>query len=171
MRSRRRRACIGILLAYLFYVAKPGLAAGVGDDVQRSLSSWLYNKYFVDEAYDAMVVEPVVQGSRTVLWRGIDAGVIDGIVNGVGKSLAECRRRIAADAIGQHPQLCGVGSAWIARRDCRDGVRGRRTMNLLDILHRGAADRFSRAAACFRRTTLKRVTFTCVDFWSFSSFR
>ena len=26
----------------------------------------------------------VVQGSRTVLWRGVDAGVIDGIVNGVG---------------------------------------------------------------------------------------
>ena len=46
---------------------------------------WLYNKYFVDEGYDAMVVDPVVQGSRSVLWRGMDAGVIDGIVNGVGR--------------------------------------------------------------------------------------
>ena len=46
---------------------------------------WLYNKYFVDEAYDAMVIEPVVQGSRSVLWRGFDVALIDGIVNGVGR--------------------------------------------------------------------------------------
>jgi NADH-quinone oxidoreductase subunit L len=38
----------------------------------------------VDEIYDAAVVKPVVNGSRTVLWRFADAGVIDGIVNGVG---------------------------------------------------------------------------------------
>jgi NADH-quinone oxidoreductase subunit L len=38
----------------------------------------------VDEAYNAAVVDPIVQGSRTVLWRGIDAGLIDGTVNGVG---------------------------------------------------------------------------------------
>jgi NADH-quinone oxidoreductase subunit L len=44
----------------------------------------VYNKYFVDEIYDAAVVKPVVGGSRAVLWRGIDAGVIDGAVNGIG---------------------------------------------------------------------------------------
>jgi NADH-quinone oxidoreductase subunit L len=44
----------------------------------------LYNKYFVDEIYDATVVKPVVGGSRVVLWKGVDAGLIDGIVNGVG---------------------------------------------------------------------------------------
>ncbi len=45
----------------------------------------LEEKYFVDEAYDRAVVRPVVSGSRGVLWRGIDAGLIDGIfVNGSG---------------------------------------------------------------------------------------
>jgi NADH-quinone oxidoreductase subunit L len=44
----------------------------------------LYNKYFVDEIYDAAVVNPLVGGSRTVLWKGVDAGLIDGSVNGVG---------------------------------------------------------------------------------------
>ena len=44
----------------------------------------VYNKYFVDEIYDAAVVEPLVDGSRDVLWKGVDAGLIDGIVNGVG---------------------------------------------------------------------------------------
>ncbi len=49
------------------------------------LYTLVYNKYFVDEAYDAAVVEPLIEGSRTVLWRGIDAGLIDGTVNGVGR--------------------------------------------------------------------------------------
>jgi len=30
------------------------------------------------------VVKPVVAGSRLVLWKGVDAGLIDGSVNGVG---------------------------------------------------------------------------------------
>jgi len=74
---------VGILLAYVFYVLKPSLpesfAKGAG-----GLYTLVYNKYFVDEAYDATVVEPLIEGSRTVLWRGIDAGLIDGTVNGAG---------------------------------------------------------------------------------------
>jgi NADH-quinone oxidoreductase subunit L len=43
----------------------------------------LENKYFVDEGYDKAVVDPTVGLSRNVLWRGIDAGLIDGLfVNG-----------------------------------------------------------------------------------------
>ena len=45
----------------------------------------IYNKYYVDEGYDFAVVQPVIQGSRTVLWRGMDAGLIDGIANGIGR--------------------------------------------------------------------------------------
>jgi len=74
---------LGIFLAYLFYVARPGLpdvfVARAG-----ALYRLVYNKYFVDEVYDATVVQPVVRGSRTVLWRGTDVGLIDGTVNGIG---------------------------------------------------------------------------------------
>jgi NADH-quinone oxidoreductase subunit L len=73
----------GIGLAYLMYVAKPGLA----DSIASSLGGvyrLVYNKYFVDEIYDAALVRPLVSGSRAVLWRGVDAGLIDGAVNGVG---------------------------------------------------------------------------------------
>jgi NADH-quinone oxidoreductase subunit L len=38
----------------------------------------LLNKYYVDEAYDAAIVQPVVKTSRSLLWRGIDVGLIDG---------------------------------------------------------------------------------------------
>ncbi len=39
----------------------------------------LLNKYYVDEIYDAAIVEPVVATSRGLLWRGIDVGLIDGL--------------------------------------------------------------------------------------------
>ena len=43
----------------------------------------LPDKYYVDEIYDETIVKPVVGGSRGLLWRGIDVGVIDGLgVNG-----------------------------------------------------------------------------------------
>jgi NADH-quinone oxidoreductase subunit L len=43
----------------------------------------LEHKYYVDEAYDRLVVDPTVDGSRKILWRGIDVGLIDGLfVNG-----------------------------------------------------------------------------------------
>jgi NADH-quinone oxidoreductase subunit L len=74
---------LGILLAYVFYVARRGLADSFTKRA-GGLYTLVYNKYFVDEAYDATVVEPLLEGSRTVLWRGVDAGLIDGTVNGVG---------------------------------------------------------------------------------------
>jgi NADH-quinone oxidoreductase subunit L len=43
----------------------------------------LYNKWYVDELYDRLVVKPVVNGSK-FLWRVIDQGVVDGLVNAVG---------------------------------------------------------------------------------------
>jgi len=43
----------------------------------------LANTYFVDEAYDRVVVNPTYATSRNLLWRGIDVGLIDGLlVNG-----------------------------------------------------------------------------------------
>ncbi len=75
---------IGIAIAYIFYVAKPGLADSFAKSV-GGLYRLVYNKYFVDEVYDAAIVQPVVKGSRLVLWKGVDAGLIDGMVNGVGR--------------------------------------------------------------------------------------
>jgi NADH-quinone oxidoreductase subunit L len=42
----------------------------------------LLNKYYVDELYDALFVEPIRRGSFW-LWRQFDDRVIDGSVNGV----------------------------------------------------------------------------------------
>jgi len=74
---------LGIALAYLMYVARPGIPDSIASGA-KGLYALIYNKYFVDEIYDAAVVKPVVNGSRVLLWKGADVGLIDGIVNGIG---------------------------------------------------------------------------------------
>jgi len=73
----------GIALAYLFYVVSPGLPESLANTF-KGVHTLIYNKYFVDEFYDSTVVEPVVGGSRQLLWRVTDVRLIDGIANGIG---------------------------------------------------------------------------------------
>jgi NADH-quinone oxidoreductase subunit L len=75
-----------------------------------SLYTLVYNKYFVDEIYASTVVNPLVDGSRTALWRGVDAGLIDGAVNGVGT----VSRRVGG--VLKHLQSGNIRSyaAWVA---------------------------------------------------------
>src|SRR5579863_4037621 len=74
---------IGIALSYYMYVVNKELPDRIASSL-GGLYNVVYNKYFVDEIYDAAVVSPMITGSRAVLWHGMDQGVIDGIVNGVG---------------------------------------------------------------------------------------
>jgi NADH-quinone oxidoreductase subunit L len=74
----------GLLLAYLFYVAKPGLPGRLAAKA-HAMYSILLNKYYVDELYDAVIVWPVVRTSREFLWKFVDVLMIDGAVNGVGE--------------------------------------------------------------------------------------
>ena len=55
----------------------------------------LLNKYYVDEIYDA-ADRPADQAScrRDGLWKGVDVGVIDGAVNGVGARRCAARARV-----------------------------------------------------------------------------
>src|ERR1035437_3772892 len=75
----------GIALAYVLYVLAPALPESIASAF-RPAYTLLYNKYFIDEAYDSAFVSPTIDGSRSLLWRTIDAGAIDGTVNGVGKT-------------------------------------------------------------------------------------
>jgi NADH-quinone oxidoreductase subunit L len=50
---------------------------------ERGIERVLAHNYYVDEAYDRVIVEPTVEISRGLLWRGIDIGIIDTLfVNG-----------------------------------------------------------------------------------------
>lgn len=63
---------------------KPGVLQPASQAPTASgASRLLLRGYFVDAAYDRLIVKPCVWLSRAVLWRGVDVGMIDGAgVNG-----------------------------------------------------------------------------------------
>ena len=73
----------------------------------------LAHKYYVDEAYDAVVINPTYQISKRVLWRGIDAGLIDGLlVNGSSalmRGFGWVGSRIQSGAVGTYAWVLVVG--------------------------------------------------------------
>jgi NADH-quinone oxidoreductase subunit L len=71
---------IGTFLAYRFYYKSSG-APATGGAVYRLL----LNKYYVDELYDFLIVQPFT-ATANFLARFFDPWVIDGIVNGVAAS-------------------------------------------------------------------------------------
>jgi NADH-quinone oxidoreductase subunit L len=76
-------ALAGIGLAFFFWYRRPERAAAVARQF-GGVHRLLLNKYYVDEAYDAAIVQPIKQVSTGALWKSVDAGLIDGAVNGVG---------------------------------------------------------------------------------------
>ena len=79
-------ALLGIGIATLFWKLQPERAERAARALPW-LHRLLYNKYYVDEVYDAAVVQPIRTVSDRVLWRIVDAGVIDGMVNGTGATV------------------------------------------------------------------------------------
>jgi NADH-quinone oxidoreductase subunit L len=99
----------GIALAYLCYLARPGLA-----DAFTNPISGLYKLF--DQVYDALVVRPLVAVSRAVLWRGVDAGFIDGMVNGVGtrsQGIGGVLRRLQSGNIRTYAAWVVLGSVVV----------------------------------------------------------
>ncbi len=73
----------------------------------------LANKYYVDEAYDKVVVNPTYQISRNVLWKGVDTGLIDGLmVNGTSalvRAFGWVGSRLQTGALGTYAWVLVVG--------------------------------------------------------------
>jgi NADH-quinone oxidoreductase subunit L len=73
-------AAVGIFLATRYYKKKTILA-----ERERSLGAaytLAYNKFYVDEIYDNVVVKPTYAISNSFLYKILDVKIIDGIVNG-----------------------------------------------------------------------------------------
>jgi NADH-quinone oxidoreductase subunit L len=73
-------------LALAMYLLKPAALRNADEEPAYTdgLGRTLYNKWYVDEVYDATVVRPVGGLSRAFS-RVVDRGIIDGIVDGAGR--------------------------------------------------------------------------------------
>ena len=77
-------AVVAIIIAYVTYVSKKAVPADERAELSP-LHKLIYNKYYIDEIYNALIVQPIMWLS-TGLHRFVEKGVIDPIVNGFGKS-------------------------------------------------------------------------------------
>ena len=76
-------AIVGISLAYYLYLKNPE-APGKIAGTFKTLYRIIFNKYYMDEIYNAIFVQPIRRGSEW-LWHSVDENVIDGTANGAGR--------------------------------------------------------------------------------------
>jgi NADH-quinone oxidoreductase subunit L len=101
----------GIGIATFFFLRKPRAADDVAERF-RHIYSMLEHKYYVDELYNAAVIRPVRVTSEKALWKGVDAGLIDGAVNGIGEVIgggAKVLRRIQTGSVRVYAASVFVG--------------------------------------------------------------
>jgi NADH-quinone oxidoreductase subunit L len=108
-------AAAGIGLAGFFFLRNRAAAdrmAGQFAGVHRVLT----NKYYVDEIYDAAIVQPIRIVSEEGLWKRVDARVIDGAVNGVAETvggMSELLRRLQTGSVRAYAASVFVGVVCI----------------------------------------------------------
>ncbi len=76
-------AIVAIIIAYVMYVKKDTVPAPETAKLSP-IHNLIYNKYYIDELYNAIIVRPLM-GLSTAFYRFVDVILVDGIVNGFGK--------------------------------------------------------------------------------------
>ena len=94
-------AIAGIGIAMFFFLKKREAADRVARQFD-GLHRVLEHKYYVDEIYDAALVQPIHILSEEGLWKTLDVRVIDGAVNGVAEAVrggSEILRRLQTGSV------------------------------------------------------------------------
>src|SRR5206468_11335362 len=95
--------------------ARPELPGRIAHNL-GDLYTTVLNKYYVDEAYQEGVVDPIVEGSTEILWRGVDVGVVDTAVNNAGATAQAAfgtLRRMQSGNIRSYAGWVAVGAALV----------------------------------------------------------
>jgi NADH-quinone oxidoreductase subunit L len=108
-------AIVGIVIAGYFFLRNRRASERVADRF-AGVRRVLLNKYYVDEIYDAIVVQPIRIVSESALWKVVDVRLIDGAVNGVAETfggLAELLRRLQTGSIRTYAASVFLGVVLI----------------------------------------------------------
>lgn len=74
----------GILLARHLYTHRKE-AVEKYKQKYKGFYNLLWNKYYVDEVYEAVIVKPTIKTSNKFFWKIFDVNIIDGTVNGTAR--------------------------------------------------------------------------------------
>jgi NADH-quinone oxidoreductase subunit L len=75
-------AVTGWMVAYKMYIKNTELPQKIGERF-KPVYNLLYNKYWIDELYSKIFIQPVLKISDRVILGFFDAKIIEGVVNGV----------------------------------------------------------------------------------------
>jgi NADH-quinone oxidoreductase subunit L len=118
-------AVLGFFFAWLFYYKNPRLPEQMAARFQ-TVYRIVSDKYYVDELYNSALVRPIVEGSSTVLWRGIDSRLIDGAVNNAARAaggVSGTVRRMQSGNVRSYAAWVAVGAACVIAYMAWLGVR------------------------------------------------
>ena len=87
---------IGFVFAYWFYIVNPKIPARLAES-QRPLYLFLLNKWYFDEIYDFLFVQPSKALGR-IFWKGGDEAIIKGGINGLAMGIVPFFTRLAGRA-------------------------------------------------------------------------
>ena len=107
-------AFIGIYAAYNLYVLNNDGGSAYAELWPR-IHRLLVNKYYVDEIYDALIIQPVKRASIWC-WRAFEDGLVDAAVNGAGffvQSLGGVLRRLQTGYVKSYAVSMLVGALVI----------------------------------------------------------
>ncbi|HKF21796.1 MAG TPA: NADH-quinone oxidoreductase subunit L [Candidatus Angelobacter sp.] len=108
-------AALGLFFAWLLYYKRPELPDRITAKIHGIYLTVLH-KYYVDEGYGALFVKPLLALSTVVFWKGVDQGVIDGLVNGAGeasKGIGNELRRMQSGNIRSYAAWVALGGAAV----------------------------------------------------------
>jgi NADH-quinone oxidoreductase subunit L len=108
-------AAAGIGLAFFFFLRNREASDRLSDRF-AGVHRVLEHKYYVDEIYDAAIVQPIRIVSEEGLWKRVDARVIDGAVNGMAETvggMAELLRRLQTGSVRAYAASVFVGVVCI----------------------------------------------------------
>jgi len=103
-------AAAGIYMARLVYMQRIEIIDSLLHRYPR-VYRLLFNKYYVDELYDAAIIQPALKTSEEIVWKVIDVALIDGLVNGSAKivgAIAQSFRKIQT-GVAQFYALVFIG--------------------------------------------------------------
>jgi NADH-quinone oxidoreductase subunit L len=118
-------AFLGLTLAYILYISKPYLPQKIADALGGFYDAVL-NKYYVDELYAKLFVKPLVDGSTSILWQGVDRKVIDDTVNNAAdgaRHVSDNVRHMQSGNLRSYAGWIAAGSAVVIAYMIWMGVR------------------------------------------------
>jgi NADH-quinone oxidoreductase subunit L len=118
-------ALAGAFLAWFLYISRPYLPQKIADGLNGFYTAVL-NKYYVDEFYAKLFVKPLIDGSTSILWQGVDRKVIDDTVNNAADSartISDEARQMQSGNLRSYAGWIAAGSAVVIAYMIWMGVR------------------------------------------------